>query len=219
MNCLLSTRAFRKTLLVTGHLCECSRPRYPRQPSVWIIVHGDARYILRLPESDTKIAGHSRDPSHMQLLFAQGHPGSPNKIVDQLDRLQRTRPPGQTTYGQLPEIAARRVRARLPPPPPSRPDARTPGSCRGKRGVFRGFQASSAGAERGAETRQAGLGRGGAPCPRDRLASPFSWSGLCTPRHPSCGRRMVDRTSARPNAVARVSQPGGWIPAISLDCP
>ena len=36
---------------------------------------------------------------------------------------------------------------------------------------------------------------------------------------PSCGRRMVDRTSARPNAVARVSQPGGWIPAISLECP
>ena len=48
---------------------------------------------------------------------------------------------------------------------------------------------------------------------------PIFGSGLCTPRHPSCGRRMVDRTSARPNAVARVSQQGGWIPAISLECP
>ena len=39
------------------------------------------------------------------------------------------------------------------------------------------------------------------------------------PGTPARGRRMVDRTSARPNAVARVSQQGGWIPAISLECP
>ena len=42
------------------------------------------------------------------------------------------------------DLAARQVRWRLRPPPPSRPDARTPGSCRGKRGVFLGFQAISA---------------------------------------------------------------------------
>ena len=76
----------------------------------------------------------------MQLLFAQGHPGSPNKIVDQLDRLQQTRPPGQTTCGQLPEIAARRVRSRLPPPPSSPADARTSGALGRGAEFFRGFE-------------------------------------------------------------------------------
>ena len=87
----------------------------------------------------------------MQLLFAQGHPGSPNKIVDQLDRLQQTRPPGQTTCGQLPEIAARRVRSRLPPPPPSPADARTPGSLGGGPKFFLWMPGDFDGRGRGAE--------------------------------------------------------------------
>ena len=45
--------------------------------------------------------------------------------------------------GHLPEFVARRVRWRLPAPPPSPRDARTPGSCRGSPGFFRGFQAIS----------------------------------------------------------------------------
>ena len=61
--------------------------------------------------------------------------------------------------------------------------------------------------------------RGGSRSARDRLASRVSWSGVGAPGTPARGRRMVDRTSARPNAVARVSQQGGWIPAISLECP
>ena len=61
--------------------------------------------------------------------------------------------------------------------------------------------------------------RGGSRSAGDRLASRVSWSGVGAPGTPARGRRMVDRTSARPNAVARVSQPGGWIPALSLECP
>ena len=58
--------------------------------------------------------------------------------------------------------------------------------------------------------------RGGSRSAGDRLASRVSWSGVGAPGTPARGRRMVDRTSARPNAVARVSQQGGWIPAIFL---
>ena len=61
--------------------------------------------------------------------------------------------------------------------------------------------------------------RGGSRSAGDRLASRVSWSGVGAPGIPARGRRMVDRTSARPNAVARVSQQGGWIPAVSLECP
>ena len=61
--------------------------------------------------------------------------------------------------------------------------------------------------------------RGGSRSAGDRLASRVSWSGVGAPGTPARGRRMVDRTSARPNAVARVSQQGGWIPAIFLECP
>ena len=52
--------------------------------------------------------------------------------------------------------------------------------------------------------------RGGSRSAGDRLASRVSWSGVGAPGIPARGRRMVDRTSARPNAVARVSQQGGW---------
>ena len=61
--------------------------------------------------------------------------------------------------------------------------------------------------------------RGGSRSAGDRLGSRVSWSGVGAPGTPARGRRMVNRTSARPNAVARVSQQGGWIPAISLECP
>ena len=54
--------------------------------------------------------------------------------------------------------------------------------------------------------------RGGSRSAGDRLASRVSWSGVGAPGTPARGRRMVDRTAARPNAVARVSQQGGWIP-------
>ena len=74
---------------------------------------------------------------------------------------------------------------------------------------------------RSAEPRQGRRGWGEARrrCPRDRLASPFSWSGLCTPKHPSCGKRMVDRTSARPHwcrpfSVSCWSQTFRYVPVV-----
>ena len=74
---------------------------------------------------------------------------------------------------------ARRVRWRLPPPPPSRPRARTPGSCRGSPRVFPGISGDFGGHGHGARGGETRPGRGGGRCAGDRLASPFPWSGLC----------------------------------------
>ena len=95
-------------------------------------------------------------------------------------------------------------------------------ALRGRAGAIVGFSGISGDfRRRGARSRDKEGGAGARRCAVSQRSSrePIFGSGLCTPRHPSCGRRMVDRTSARPNAVARVSQQVGWIPAISLECP
>ena len=46
---------------------------------------------------------------------------------------------GSTTCGHLPKSLARRVRSRLPPPPPSPAGARTPGALRGNPRFFPGI--------------------------------------------------------------------------------
>ena len=91
---------------------------------------------------------------------------------------------GPTTCGHLPKIVARRVRSRLPPPPPSRPDARTPGSCRGKRGVFRGFQAISAVTGRAPEKRGAAEARWPTGLQEIVSRAGFRGPGWTLPGHP-----------------------------------
>ena len=179
MNCLLSTRAFRKTLLVTGHLCECSRPRYPRQPSVWIIVHGDARYILRLPESrgiprlrdiveihptcNFFSPKDTRDRPTRLWINSIAYNGPGRRVRQPTGNCPKSRRDGfardcPLRHPVLPMLALR-DRSRVAPD---------------FLGGFRRFQRSRA-RRRGGESR---LGRGGGRCPRDRLASQVRWSGV-----------------------------------------
>ena len=98
-----------------------------------------------------------------------GHPGSrrPRESGSHPDaparHCARGHRRGFNTLRALAQIVARRVRSRLPPPPPRRPDARTPGSLGRNPEFFHGFQALSAVGRRGGQGGETRPGRGGAP--------------------------------------------------------
>ena len=154
------------------------------------------RSLSARPAYDQKLdpgySGTCRDPSHIRFMFAHRHVGGkPSR-----DGFARDCPPRHPVAPML----ALRDRA---------------GASVVFSWDFRRFLRSR-------EERRRNEGRprrGGRRSAGDRLASRVSWSGVGAPATPARGRRMVDRTAARPNAVARVSQQGGWIPAISVECP
>ena len=86
-----------------------------------------------------------------------------------------------------------------PSPPPSRPDARTPGSCRGKRGVFPWISGDFCGHGRSAGETRGGRGEVADRCARDHLASRVSWSGVDAPGTPA--PRKADLGSGAPGTA------------------
>ena len=82
---------------------------------------------------------------------------------------------GATIRGHLPEIVARRVRWRLPPPPPSPPDARTPGSRGANSAFFFEFQVIAA--DLGRVPKKTRRGRGKAAASVQRIVSRTGFRG------------------------------------------
>ena len=82
---------------------------------------------------------------------------------------------GTTLCGHLPEITARRVRWRLPPPPPSPPDARTPGSRGANSAFFFEFQVIAA--DLGRVPKKTRRGRGKAAASVQRIVSRTGFRG------------------------------------------
>ena len=82
---------------------------------------------------------------------------------------------GSTTCGHLPKIVARRVRWRLPPPPPSPPDARTPGSRGANSAFFFEFQVIAA--DLGRVPKKTRRGRGKAAASVQRIVSRTGFRG------------------------------------------
>ena len=82
---------------------------------------------------------------------------------------------GATIRGHLPEIVARRVRSRLPPPPPSPPDARTPGSRGANSAFFFEFQVIAA--DLGRVPKKTRRGRGKAAASVQRIVSRTGFRG------------------------------------------
>ena len=85
---------------------------------------------------------------------------------------------GSTICGHLPKIVARRVRSRLPPPPPSPTGARATGFPRGRPRVFRWIPGARRCSRDGPRVARDVSGRVASGVPGDRLASPFQGSGL-----------------------------------------
>ena len=82
---------------------------------------------------------------------------------------------GATIRGHLPEIAARRVRSGLPAPPPSPPDARTPGSRGANSAFFFEFQVIAA--DLGRVPKKTRRGRGKAAASVQRIVSRTGFRG------------------------------------------
>ena len=82
---------------------------------------------------------------------------------------------GATIRRHLPEIVARRVRSRLPPPPPSPPDARTPGSRGANSAFFFEFQVIAA--DLGRVPKKTRRGRGKAAASVQRIVSRTGFRG------------------------------------------
>ena len=82
---------------------------------------------------------------------------------------------GPTTCGHLPKFLARRVRSRLPPPPPSPPDARTPGSRGANSAFFFEFQVIAA--DLGRVPKKTRRGRGKAAASVQRIVSRTGFRG------------------------------------------
>ena len=116
------------------------------------------------------------------------------------------------------DLAARQVRWRLRPPPPSRPDARTPGSCRGKRGVFLGFQAISAVTGGAPEKRGTTEARWQPVCRRSSREPGFVVRGRrsrdTSPRKADGGSDRRPPECCRPGESARGMDPS-YIPRMS----
>ena len=164
-----------------------------------LVVVLDIRAHLRQYSRGEPLHG-AADHSHTSVVHGRGTPDPWRIPVRSLGPSGVA--VGSTTCGHLPKIVARRVRWRLPPPPPSPADARTSGSLQvGPRFPrwIRRFQRSRAW-RRGGESR---LGRGSGRGPGDRLASRVRWSGL--------GRRSSRWPGSTP--TWRVSGGGSLLPS------
>ena len=146
----------------------------------------------KLPYSRKKDRGIYRDKPGCRFARAQADPGpvfGPERAV------------GSTTCGHLPKIVARRVRWRLPPPPPSPPDARTPGSRGANSAFFFEFQVIAA--DLGRVPKKTRRGRGKAAASVQRIVSRTGFRGPVFR-----GIRRQRRTTVRaaqPRAVDRKS--------------
>ena len=148
-------------------------------------------------------------------LEMSGHPGSrrPRESGSHPDdparHCARGHRRGCNTLRARAQIVARRVRSRLPPPPPSRPDARTPGLLRAHRRFSRCISGAFGGHGKSAGETRGGRRRGRVPCPADRLASRVLWSGVGALGTPAHARRTSDRGTGgtaqccRPICVSR----------------
>ena len=125
-----------------------------------------------------------------------------------------------TLCGHLPKFVARRVRSRLPPPPPSPPDARTPGSRGANSAFFFEFQVIAA--DLGRVPKKTRRGRGKAAASVQRIVSRTGFRGPVfrgIRRQRRTTVRAAQPQSGRPEVVAptRVGIPG--IPELSRVIP
>ena len=145
------------------------------------------------PTPEKKIAGFTdRDKPGCRFARAQADPGpvfGPERAV------------GSTTCGHLPKFVARRVRSRLPPPPPSPPRCSHSGIARGQLRVFLRVSGDCSGSREGAEEDEARPRQSGGQCAEDRLANRVSWSGFRGIRR----QRRTTVRAAQPRAVDRKS--------------
>ena len=191
-------------------------PRPPRFPAAADRPGAPARCITtrppRLAGSVDMVVGQLRKSS---APGSQGASPTDPSLSLSLGRRRR----GCTIRGHLPEIAARRVRSGLPAPPPSRVGARTPGSLRGSPPFSRCMWGDFGGRGRSAGETRDDRGEVAAGLQEIVSRAGFRGPGWALPGHAPAEGGWWIGPPARPNAVARVSQQGGWIPAISLECP
>ena len=148
-------------------------PRPPRFPAAADRSGAPARCITTRPPRAGGIGRHGRRATPEVV----GPPGvrEPARRTPACHCRSGVAGVGATIRGHLPEIAARRVRSGLPAPPPSPPDARTPGSRGANSAFFFEFQVIAV--DLGRVPKKTRRGRGKAAASVQRIVSRTGFRG------------------------------------------